>query len=135
MDLKKFINMRINMEKNNLPVQKPQEIVKILKEYNINRFYFVFDDKEQCLVSSHEILQPIADYFSSDKRDFSNHEGLFFQLCQKYETLLGAFIHKTTRGQAAGGVRYWNYNTIEDYFRDGIRLAKGMTQKNALANI
>jgi leucine dehydrogenase len=124
------------MQKNsNLPTQTPTEIVKILKEYKINRFYFVFDDNEKILLSSHEILQPIADFFSNDKRDFSEHEGLFFQLNQKYDTLMGAFVHKTKRGQAAGGVRYWHYNTIEDYFRDGIRLAKGMTQKNALANI
>jgi leucine dehydrogenase len=123
------------MEKNNLLKLPPQEIVKLLKENNIDRFYLVFDSDSQTLKSSSKLLQPVADCFSNDKRDFSRHEGLFFQLCSKYETLMGAFVHKTVRGQAAGGVRYWHYNTIEDYFRDGIRLAKGMTQKNALANI
>jgi leucine dehydrogenase len=49
--------------------------------------------------------------------------------------LLGAFIYRTNRGQAAGGVRYWIYDTIEDYFRDGLRLGAGMTFKNALAGL
>jgi glutamate dehydrogenase/leucine dehydrogenase len=49
--------------------------------------------------------------------------------------LQGAFVHRTNRGQAAGGVRYWHYDTMEDYLRDGLRLAKGMTRKNALAGL
>jgi glutamate dehydrogenase/leucine dehydrogenase len=48
---------------------------------------------------------------------------------------LGAFVHRTNRGQSAGGVRYWNYDTVEDFMRDGLRLAKGMTHKNALAGL
>jgi len=63
------------------------------------------------------------------------HEGLFFQITQKYDTLQGAFVHRTCRGQGAGGVRYWQYSTMEDYFRDGLRLSKGMTRKNALAGL
>ena len=51
------------------------------------------------------------------------------------DMLLGAFVHRTNRGQAAGGVRYWNYDSIEDYFRDGLRLGAGMTFKNALAGL
>ena len=63
------------------------------------------------------------------------HEGLFFQVTKDYDTLQGAFVHRTNRGQAAGGVRYWSYPNIEDYLRDGLRLAKGMTHKNALAGL
>lgn len=123
------------MEKSNILGQNPRDFIKTLKENKIYRFYFVFNENSKYLQSSHELLQPVADYFCSEKRDFSVHEGLFFQLCTKYDTLLGAFVHRTNRGQAAGGVRYWHYNNIEDYFRDGLRLAKGMTQKNALANL
>ncbi|RKY93635.1 MAG: leucine dehydrogenase [Ignavibacteriae bacterium] len=60
---------------------------------------------------------------------------MFFQVSKKYEILLGAFVHRTNRGQAAGGVRFWKYDNIESYFRDGLRLAAGMTFKNALAGL
>jgi glutamate dehydrogenase/leucine dehydrogenase len=118
-----------------LRFQNPQDFIKILTSNNISKFYFVYDVKQKKLLASHSILQPIADYFSEDKRDFIEHEGMFFQVSKKYEMLLGAFIHRTNRGQAAGGVRFWKYDNIENYFRDGLRLAAGMTFKNALAGL
>lgn len=113
----------------------PAKFIKFLKEEKIKKFYFVYNDKAGKLIASHKVLQPIADYFSEDKRDFIKHEGMFFKISDKFDMLLGAFIHRTNRGQAAGGVRYWKYDTIEDYFRDGLRLAAGMTFKNALAGL
>ncbi len=113
----------------------PQEFVHFLKAENISRFYFVYDSKNNVLKSSHAQLQTIADFIQSDKRDFMRHEGMFFQITRHYDTLQGAFVHRTNRGPGAGGLRYWNYNTIEDYLRDGLRLAKGMTRKNALAGL
>lgn len=112
-----------------------QEFVEFLNSNHIRRFYFVYDKKNKKVVSSHKILNPIAEFINSDKRDFDFHEGLFFQVTKKYDTLQGAFVHRTNRGQAAGGVRYWNYNNMEDYLRDGLRLAKGMTHKNAMAGL
>ncbi|NNG28113.1 MAG: Glu/Leu/Phe/Val dehydrogenase, partial [Ignavibacteriaceae bacterium] len=119
----------------NLLSQSPNEFIKFLLSKNINKYYFIFDDEQNRLVASHPILQPIADYFSEDKRDFIKHEGMFFQVSEKYEMLHGAFVHRTNRGQAAGGVRFWKYENIENYFRDGLRLAAGMTFKNALAGL
>lgn len=113
----------------------PQAFVEFLIAENICRFYFVYDRQEQTVKSSHPQLQSLADFMMSDQRDFLQHEGLFFQVTKKYYTLQGAFIHRTCRGQAAGGVRYWTYATVEDYLRDGLRLAKGMTRKNALAGL
>ena len=75
------------------------------------------------------------DRLSDDTRDFIGHEGMFFQVSRKYDTLQGAFVHRTCRGQAAGGVRYWTYDTMEEYLRDGMRLGIGMTRKNALAGL
>ena len=60
---------------------------------------------------------------------------MFFKISDKYDMIHGAFVHRTNRGQAAGGVRFWQYDTVEDYFRDGLRLAAGMTFKNALAGL
>jgi len=112
-----------------------QEFVEYLKENGITSFYFVYDNKSHSVKSSHVLLQRLADFINEDKRDFQKHEGMFFRVSEKYDTLLGAFIHRTNRGPAAGGVRYWSYDTTEDYFRDGMRLAKGMTHKNALAGL
>ncbi len=113
----------------------PQEFVCFLREEGIKRFYFVYNPQTQTMQSSHPQLQPLAEFIQSDPRDFMQHEGLFFQVSPEYDTLQGAFVHRTVRGQAAGGVRYWDYPTVEDYLRDGMRLAKGMTRKNALAGL
>jgi leucine dehydrogenase len=111
------------------------EFIGFLRRENIRRFYFVFDPAKRLVRSSHPQLQPIAEFIQNDRRDFAAHEGLFFQLTERYDILQGAFVHRTNRGQAAGGVRYWSYDTVEDYLRDGLRLAKGMTHKNALAGL
>lgn len=44
-------------------------------------------------------------------------------------------IHSTARGPAAGGTRFWNYRTQEEALQDVLRLARGMTYKNALAEL
>lgn len=44
-------------------------------------------------------------------------------------------IHDTTLGPALGGLRMWNYETEEEALRDVLRLAKGMTYKNAAAGL
>lgn len=113
----------------------PHEFVSFLRRGKIGRFYLVYDPKSQSVKSSHPELQPLAGFIQGDRRDFAGHEGLFFQVTEKYDTLQGAFVHRTCRGQAAGGIRYWTYDTVEDYLRDGLRLAKGMTHKNALAGL
>ncbi|MCW9094675.1 MAG: hypothetical protein OQJ74_02400, partial [Ignavibacteriaceae bacterium] len=97
--------------------------------------FFVYNEEKKSLTASHSILQPIADFFINDGRDFIEHEGWFCKVSDEYDMLLGAFVHRTNRGQAAGGVRYWSYDTIDDYFRDGLRLGAGMTFKNALAGL
>ncbi len=111
----------------------PQEFVQFLKEQRIRRFYLIYDSKKKKMTASHKVLQPLADFVGKDERDFNFHEGMFFQITSGYDTLQGAFVHRTNRGQAAGGVRYWSYDSMEDYIRDGLRLSKGMTHKNALA--
>lgn len=113
----------------------PQAFVRWLRERNISRFSFVYDEAARALRASHPELEPIAAALSADKRDFIAHEGLFFQVTREHPTLQGAFVHRTCRGPGAGGVRFWHYDTLEDYLRDGLRLAVGMTRKNALAGL
>ncbi len=113
----------------------PADFISFLKKENIRKFFFAYDDKNKNLIASHRKLQTIADYFVEDKRDFLEHEGWFCKVSENYNMLLGAYVHRTNRGQAAGGVRYWEYNSIESYFRDGLRLGAGMAFKNALAGL
>jgi len=113
----------------------PSDFVGFLREEKIRRFCLVHDPTNKHVQSSHPQLQPLAEFIHGDRRDFAEHEGLFFQVTEKYDTLQGAFVHRTCRGQAAGGVRYWTYESVEYYLRDGLRLSKGMTHKNALAGL
>jgi leucine dehydrogenase len=63
------------------------------------------------------------------------HEQLV--LCQDaasgYRGILA--IHSTTLGPALGGTRFWNYASDEDAIVDALRLARGMTYKNAVAGL
>ena len=44
-------------------------------------------------------------------------------------------IHDTTLGPALGGSRYWQYDNDADAIRDALRLARGMTYKNAASGL
>jgi len=113
----------------------PQEFVGLLNRQGIRRAYLVSDPSGTRMLPSHPALQPLAEFVQGDQRDFAHHEGIFLQVSSEHETLQGAFVHRTARGAAAGGVRYWSYDTVEDYLRDGLRLSQGMTHKNALAGL
>ena len=67
--------------------------------------------------------------------DFAEHEAMFFEVGETTGALLAAFLHQTTRGQGAGGVRHWRYATFGDFVKDGLRLSRGMGRKNALAGL
>ena len=44
-------------------------------------------------------------------------------------------IHSTALGPAVGGTRWWRYPTEDAAIVDALRLARGMSYKNALANL
>ncbi len=44
-------------------------------------------------------------------------------------------IHDTTLGPALGGTRFWSYATDAEAVTDALRLARGMTYKNAVAGL
>ncbi|WP_124727229.1 branched-chain amino acid dehydrogenase [Staphylospora marina] len=58
-------------------------------------------------------------------------------LCQDQASGLKAIIciHDTTLGPALGGTRMWTYNSEEEAIEDALRLARGMTYKNAAAGL
>jgi len=111
------------------------EFIADLKKKKINRFYFIYSADKEKLISSRPEFEYLAAEILNNKRDFNKHEGLFFELTDKYDSLLGAFIHKTNRGQGQGGVRFWDYEHLGDFISDGLRLSEGMTRKNALAGL
>ncbi len=64
-----------------------------------------------------------------------DYEQLVF--CQDKRSGLKAIIaiHDTTIGPALGGTRMWTYDSEEEAIEDALRLAKGMTYKNAAAGL
>lgn len=64
-----------------------------------------------------------------------DYEQLLF--CQDRVSGLKAIIciHDTTLGPALGGTRMWTYESEEAAIEDALRLAKGMTYKNAAAGL
>lgn len=64
-----------------------------------------------------------------------DYEQLVF--CQDESSGLKAIIaiHDTTLGPALGGTRMWTYHSEEDAIIDALRLARGMTYKNAAAGL
>src|SRR5690625_4337253 len=65
----------------------------------------------------------------------SDYEQLVF--CQDKNSGLKAIIaiHDTTLGPALGGSRMWTYDTEAEAIEDALRLARGMTYKNAAAGL
>ena len=63
------------------------------------------------------------------------YEQLVF--CQDKTSGLKAIIaiHDTTLGPALGGARMWTYASEDEAIEDALRLAKGMTYKNAAAGL
>jgi len=118
-----------------LAQQTPRAFKELLVREGIRRFFLVWEPESRRVQASHPSLEPLARLLGGDRRDFDGHEGIFVQVAPDTGTLQGAFVHRTCRGQAAGGVRFWRYDTMEQYLRDGLRLARGMTHKNALAGL
>ena len=46
-----------------------------------------------------------------------------------------ACIHSTALGPAVGGTRFWSYRNEDEAITDALRLARGMTYKNAVAGL
>lgn len=113
----------------------PERFVQTLGELGTRRAAFVLDPDSGQLRASHAALQPLADAIAENRRDFDGHEAIFLEVGRETGALMGAYLHKTRRGQAAGGVRHWPYQRIGDMLSDGLRLARGMGRKNALAGL
>ena len=70
-----------------------------------------------------------------DHPDFDQHDSLHY--IQDSDSGLRAIIaiHSTALGPAAGGCRYWQYASDDDALTDALRLSRGMSYKNAVADL
>ncbi|MDE2450948.1 MAG: Glu/Leu/Phe/Val dehydrogenase [Gammaproteobacteria bacterium] len=68
-------------------------------------------------------------------RDFDSHEQVMFG-CDAASGLRAIIaIHSTALGPAAGGCRMWPYAASADAVVDALRLSRGMSYKNAMAEL
>lgn len=114
--------------------QTPQEFADRLRKAGRPRAYVVRDETGGYR-PSHPSLDELADYLANGCTDCADHEGFFFEVGRETGALHGVCLHKTVRGQAQGGLRYWPYACMDDFLRDGLRLSRGMTRKSALAGL
>lgn len=70
-------------------------------------------------------------------KSLENHDYEQLLFCQDRASGLKAIIaiHDTTLGPALGGIRMWQYETEDQAIEDALRLARGMTYKNACAGL
>jgi leucine dehydrogenase len=70
-----------------------------------------------------------------DHAEFDDHESLhhFYDESTGLKAIVA--VHSTALGPAAGGTRRWNYNNDADALTDVLRLARGMSYKNAVAGL
>lgn len=70
-----------------------------------------------------------------DAVDFDAHEGVHFFDDPKTGLRAIIAIHSTHLGPAAGGCRYWTYASDDAAVTDALRLSRGMSYKNAMAEL
>ncbi len=66
---------------------------------------------------------------------YDGHEDVVFFNDDKLGLAGIVAIHSTVLGPAGGGCRIWNYARDEDALTDALRLSRGMTYKNCMAEL
>lgn len=70
-----------------------------------------------------------------DNPSFAAHERVVFGHDAAASLRAIIAVHSTARGPAAGGCRFWEYRSSADALTDALRLSRGMSYKNAMANL
>ncbi len=115
--------------------QSPQTFVENLRVGGHRRTCVLWDVEAQRARAFGSAGAELAAYLTGECPDFDAHEAVFLEVGRESGALFGAFLHRTQRGQAQGGLRRWHYETLADFLRDGLRLARAMGRKNALAGL
>lgn len=110
----------------------PDAFIDQMIEANIHKGYVVLLD-QQPQTSSDEVMT--LNSFITQSPDYQGHEGIFWEIDPETYSLFIAAVHRTHRGAGQGGTRLKQYDTLANIFTDALRLAKGMTDKNACAGL
>ncbi len=110
----------------------PSVFIDAMLGQGITKGYFVFQDGQ--MQASSPTFQELTNFIGNSP-DYHEHEGIFWQIDAESKSLYVAAIHRSNRGAGQGGTRMKQYNTLADLFTDALRLAKGMTDKNACAGL
>src|SRR5580698_10830077 len=70
-----------------------------------------------------------------DSADFDHHEQIAFFDDKKTGLKAIIAVHSTALGPACGGTRMYPYATADDALTDVLRLSRGMSYKNAIADL
>lgn len=70
-----------------------------------------------------------------DSPSFANHEGVHSFFDEKTGLKAIVAVHSTARGPAVGGCRMWTYGSSAEALEDVLRLSRGMSYKNAVADL
>jgi leucine dehydrogenase len=70
-----------------------------------------------------------------DSPSFANHEGVHAFFDEKTGLKAIVAVHSTARGPAVGGTRMWTYASSAEALEDVLRLSRGMSYKNAVADL
>ncbi|WP_394726941.1 Glu/Leu/Phe/Val dehydrogenase [Altererythrobacter sp. GH1-8] len=70
-----------------------------------------------------------------NEADFDDHEMVHFVRDRDSGLTAIIAVHSTHLGPAAGGTRFWHYAEGGDAIRDALRLSRGMSYKNAMADL
>jgi len=70
-----------------------------------------------------------------DSSSFANHEAVHAVFDEKTGLRAIIAVHSTARGPACGGTRMWNYASSAEALEDVLRLSRGMSYKNAVADL
>jgi glutamate dehydrogenase/leucine dehydrogenase len=115
--------------------QSPDAFAQTLRSRGAGRAWLVRERGDGALRASHLWLSELAEFLDSGCPDERRHEAVFLAVGPQTGALFGAFLYRTVRGQAQGGLRHWPYPSVEAFLRDGLRLSLGMGRKNALAGL
>lgn len=66
---------------------------------------------------------------------YDSHEQVYFVTDEPTGLQAIIAVHSTVRGPACGGCRMWSYDSSADALNDVLRLSRGMSYKNAVADL
>jgi leucine dehydrogenase len=111
---------------------KNNSLRAIMKKVRFGAIYR--DSKNNTIKTTHKELKPLKKLLLS-MPDYDHHDCIALEYNELQDTIFSAFIHRTYRGQAQGGLRFAPYGSVQDFLFDGVRLSTGMSRKNALAGL